>query len=194
MNQILEVKSVSKSFGNLVANKDISFNVNKGEVLAILGENGAGKTTLMNILFGHYMPDNGEIFFKKQSIKFGNTGNSISMGIGMVHQHFTLADNLTVLENIIIGQNSLFNITLSKKESKEKLNTLIEKFGLPINPDAMVSDLSVSQKQRLEILKTLYQNCELLILDEPTAALTPQETESLFKTVRKMVKEDCQSF
>ena len=189
MNQILEVKSVSKSFGNLVANKDISFNVNKGEVLAILGENGAGKTTLMNILFGHYMPDNGEIFFKKQSIKFGNTGNSISMGIGMVHQHFTLADNLTVLENIIIGQNSLFNITLSKKESKEKLNTLIEKFGLPINPDAMVSDLSVSQKQRLEILKTLYQNCELLILDEPTAALTPQETESLFKTVRKMVKE-----
>ena len=155
MNQILEVKSVSKSFGNLVANKDISFNVNKGEVLAILGENGAGKTTLMNILFGHYMPDNGEIFFKKQSIKFGNTGNSISMGIGMVHQHFTLADNLTVLENIIIGQNSLFNITLSKKESKEKLNTLIEKFGLPINPDAMVSDLSVSQKQRLEILKTL---------------------------------------
>ena len=189
MNQILEVKSVSKSFGNLVANKDISFNVNKGEVLAILGENGAGKTTLMNILFGHYMPDNGEIFFKNQSIKFGNTGNSISLGIGMVHQHFTLADNLTVLENIIIGQNSLFNITLSKNESKEKLNALIEKFGLPINPDAMVSDLSVSQKQRLEILKTLYQECELLILDEPTAALTPQETESLFKTVRKMVKE-----
>ena len=153
MHPILEVKSISKSFGELVANSEISFAVNKGEILAILGENGAGKTTLMNILFGHYMPDKGSINFKNNPLKFGNTGNSISLGIGMVHQHFTLADNLTVLENIIIGHKSLFSFSLSKKRSLDKLNSLIDRFNLPINPNAMVSDLSVSEKQRLEILK-----------------------------------------
>ena len=149
MHPILEVKSISKSFGKLVANSEISFAVNKGEILAILGENGAGKTTLMNILFGHYMPDKGSINFKNKPLKFGNTGNSISLGIGMVHQHFTLADNLTVLENIIIGHKSLFSFSLSKKRSLDKLNSLIDRFNLPINPNAMVSDLSVSEKQRL---------------------------------------------
>ena len=165
MHPILEVKSISKSFGELVANSEISFAVNKGEILAILGENGAGKTTLMNILFGHYMPDKGSINFKNNPLKFGNTGNSISLGIGMVHQHFTLADNLTVLENIIIGHKPLFSFSLSKKRSLEKLNSLIDRFNLPINPNAMVSDLSLSEKQRLEIVKTLYKDCELLILD-----------------------------
>ena len=189
MHPILEVKSISKSFGELVANSEISFAVNKGEILAILGENGAGKTTLMNILFGHYMPDKGSINFKNNPLKFGNTGNSISLGIGMVHQHFTLADNLTVLENIIIGHKSLFSFSLSKKRSLDKLNSLIDRFNLPINPNAMVSDLSVSEKQRLEILKTLYKDCELLILDEPTAALTPQETNALYKTINNMVKQ-----
>jgi simple sugar transport system ATP-binding protein len=189
MHPILEVKSISKSFGDLVANSEISFAVSKGEVLAILGENGAGKTTLMNILFGHYMPDKGSINFKNNRLKFGNTGNSISLGIGMVHQHFTLADNLTVLENIIIGHKSLFSVSLSKKRSLDKLNSLINRFNLPINPNAMVSDLSVSEKQRLEILKTLYKDCELLILDEPTAALTPQETDALYKTINNMVKQ-----
>ena len=189
MNPLLKVQSISKSFGDLAANSEISFEVNKGEVLAILGENGAGKTTLMNILFGHYMPDNGQIYFKNNPIKFGNTRHTISLGVGMVHQHFTLADNLSVLENIIIGQKSLFSFSLSKKTALDKLNSLIEKFSLPIDPDAMVSDLSVSQKQRLEILKTLYKDCELLILDEPTAALTPQETEGLFKTIKNMVNQ-----
>ena len=189
MHPILTVQSISKFFGNLIANSDISFSVNKGEVLAILGENGAGKTTLMNILFGHYMPDKGNIYFKNKPLKFGNTGNSISLGIGMVHQHFTLADNLTVLENIIIGHKSLFSLNLSKKASLEKLKSLIDKFNLPINPNAMVSDLSVSEKQRLEILKTLYKDCELLILDEPTAALTPQETDALYKTINNMVEQ-----
>ena len=189
MLPLLEVKSISKKFGELTANSEISFEVNKGEVLAILGENGAGKTTLMNILFGHYMPDKGHIYFKNNPIKFGNTGHSISLGIGMVHQHFTLADNLTVLENIIIGQKSLLSLSLSKSLARKKLNSLIDKFSLPINPDATVSDLSVSQKQRLEILKTLYKDCELLILDEPTAALTPQETDGLFETIKKMVSQ-----
>ena len=112
----------------------------------------------------------------------------------MVHQHFTLADNLSVLENIIIGQKSLFSFSLSKKTALDKLNSLIDKFSLPIDPDAMVSDLSVSQKQRLEILKTLYKDCELLILDEPTAALTPQETEGLFKTIKNMVNQGPDSY
>lgn len=187
MKTLLEIKSISKTFGKLKANSEISFEVKKGEILAILGENGAGKTTLMNILFGHYMPDTGNIYFKNKPIKFGNTSHTISIGIGMVHQHFTLADNLTVLENIIIGQKSLLSFSLSKKAAIKKLNFLMKKFNLPINTNSMVSDLSVSEKQRLEILKTLYKDCELLILDEPTAALTPQETESLFKTIKIMV-------
>ena len=187
MNPILNVFSITKTFGNLIANDNITFEVNKGEVLAILGENGAGKTTLMNILFGHYTPDKGKISFEGQQMTFGNTGNAISLGIGMVHQHFTLAENLTVLDNIIIGQQSLLNLSLPRKAAKQKLTKLSESFGLPIDPDSLVVNLSVSEKQRLEILKTLYRNCKLLILDEPTAALTPQETETLFKTIRKMV-------
>ena len=187
MNPILKVSSITKAFGNLIANDNITFAVNKGEVLAILGENGAGKTTLMNILFGHYTPDKGNISFEGQQMTFGNTGNAISHGIGMVHQHFTLAENLTVLDNIIIGQQSLLNLSLPRKRAKQKLIQLSESFGLPIDPDSLVVDLSVSEKQRLEILKTLYRDCKLLILDEPTAALTPQETETLFKTIRKMV-------
>ena len=188
MKTLLRVDKITKTFGDLIANKNISFEVFEGEVLAVLGENGAGKTTLMNILFGHYTPDNGSIYFEENKIPFGNTGVAISLGIGMVHQHFTLAENLTVLENIIIGQQSLFSLSLPRKKAKEKILNLIDKFGLPLNLDDLVVNLSVSEKQRLEILKTLYRNCKLLILDEPTAALTPQETETLFKTIRKMVK------
>ena len=120
MNPILKVSSITKAFGNLIANDNITFAVNKGEVLAILGENGAGKTTLMNILFGHYTPDKGDISFEGQQMTFGNTGNAISHGIGMVHQHFTLAENLTVLDNIIIGQQSLLNLSLPKKRAKQR--------------------------------------------------------------------------
>ena len=188
MSALLEIKDISKRFGNLVANDKISFSQMQGEVLAILGENGAGKTTLMNILFGHYKPDSGDIVFRGSHLPAGKPGNAIEAGIGMVHQHFTLAENLTVLENIIIGEQSLLSFSLPQKSARKKLQDLSDRFGLPINPDTIVANLSVSEKQRLEILKTLYRDCTLLILDEPTAALTPQETDSLFSTIKNMVK------
>ena len=188
MSALLEIKDISKKFGGLTANDKISFTQMPGEVLAILGENGAGKTTLMNILFGHYKSDSGEIFFKGSKLPTGKPGIAIKAGIGMVHQHFTLAENLTVLENIIIGEKSLLSFSLPQKSARAKLLGLSERFGLPIEPDALVANLSVSEKQRLEILKTLYRDCTLLILDEPTAALTPQETDSLFTTIKQMVK------
>ena len=189
MSNILEIKAISKKFGDLVANDKISFTQKQGEVLAILGENGAGKTTLMNILFGHYKCDEGEIFFLGSKLATGQPGIAIDAGIGMVHQHFTLAENLTVLENIIIGEKSLLSFSLPKKPTRKKLQELSDKFGLPIDPDTLVTNLSVSEKQRLEILKTLYRDCNLLILDEPTAALTPQETDTLFATIKQMVKQ-----
>ena len=188
MATLLKVEKITKKFGEFYANKDISFEVKKGEVLAILGENGAGKTTLMNILFGHYTPDTGSLLFEGKAIEFGNTSNAINLGIGMVHQHFTLAENLTVLENIIIGRQSLFSLSLPKKKARVKILELSKRFGLPIDPDETVANLSVSEKQRIEILKTLFLDCKLLILDEPTAALTPQETDALFSTIRNMIE------
>ena len=188
MDTLLKVEKITKKFGEFYANNNISFEVKKGEVLAILGENGAGKTTLMNILFGHYTPDSGSLQFEGKEIEFGNTNNAINLGIGMVHQHFTLAENLTVLENIIIGRQSLFSLSLPKKKARVKILELSKRFGLPIDPDETVANLSVSEKQRIEILKTLFLDCKLLILDEPTAALTPQETDALFSTIRNMIE------
>ena len=186
MTTLLKVEKITKKFGDFYANDQISFEVNKSEVLAILGENGAGKTTLMNILFGHYTPDAGNVNFEGNAIEFGNTNNAIKLGIGMVHQHFTLAENLTVLENIIIGRQSIFSLSLPKRQARVKILELSKKFGLPIDPDELVANLSVSEKQRIEILKTLFLDCKLLILDEPTAALTPQETDALFSTIRNI--------
>ena len=188
MTTLLKVEKITKKFGDFYANDQISFEVNKSEVLAILGENGAGKTTLMNILFGHYTPDAGNVNFEGNAIEFGNTNNAIKLGIGMVHQHFTLAENLTVLENIIIGRQSIFSLSLPKRQARVKILELSKKFGLPIDPDELVANLSVSEKQRIEILKTLFLDCKLLILDEPTAALTPQETDALFSTIRNMIE------
>ena len=188
MAPLLKVEKITKKFGEFYANNDISFEVNKGEVLAILGENGAGKTTLMNILFGHYTPDKCSLQFEGKTIEFVNTNNAINLGIGMVHQHFTLAENLTVLENIIIGRQSLFSLSLPKRKARAKILELSKRFGLPIDPDETVANLSVSEKQRIEILKTLFLDCKLLILDEPTAALTTQETDALFSTIRNMIE------
>ena len=187
MTTLLKVEKITKRFGEFYANNEISFEVKKGEVLAILGENGAGKTTLMNILFGHYTPDAGSVQFEGSTIEFGNTTNAIKLGIGMVHQHFTLAENLTVLENIIIGRQSIFSLSLPKRKARMKILELSKRFGLPIDPDEIVANLSVSEKQRIEILKTLFLDCKLLILDEPTAALTPQETDALFSTIRNLI-------
>ncbi len=187
MTAILNVRNICKRFGKLDANKNISFEVFPGEILAILGENGAGKTTLMNIIFGHYLADNGTILFNGNELKSGDPKVAINAGIGMVHQHFTLAENLTVLENTLVGTQALYKPHLAEKKARNKLNYLAREFGLELNPDQLVRNLSVGQKQRIEILKTLFSDCKLLILDEPTASLTPQEVKSLFDSIRKLV-------
>lgn len=189
MSPLLKVADVSKSFGVLKANSNISFEVTRGEVVAILGENGAGKTTLMNIIFGHYLADSGAVEFKGSALRAGDPRAAIEAGIGMVHQHFTLAENLTVLENTLIGAQSLWKPRLNTAAARRKLIVLAERFGLEIDPARLVSELSVGEKQRLEILKTLYHDCEMLILDEPTASLTPQEASGLFASIRRMVSE-----
>ena len=183
---VLEFRGVTKRFGTLTANDSVSLTLNKGEVLALLGENGAGKTTLMNMLFGHYQADEGEILIDGNRLEPGSTRAAISSGVGMVHQHFTLAGNLTVLENIVLGTESLWSWRQDNKAAREKLLGLAESYGLAIDPDAQVSDLSVGEQQRVEILKALYRDARILILDEPTAVLTPQEAERLFETLKSV--------
>ena len=152
--------------------------------MALLGENGAGKTTLMNILFGHYQADQGDVLINGQKLTPGSTQAAIAAGIGMVHQHFTLAANLTVLENIILGTESLWSLRQDNIAARRKLANLMETYGLMIEPDALVSNLSVGERQRVEILKALYRDARILILDEPTAVLTPQEADQLFVTLK----------
>lgn len=184
---VLKVDQITKKFGNLAANDSVSFELEKGKVLSLLGENGAGKTTLMNIIFGHYMADEGRIEAFGKELKARSPAEAIGLGIGMVHQHFTLAENLTVLDNIILGTEKLWHITQAKPEAREHLKNLSREFGLKVDPDALVSSLSVGERQRVEILKALYRDAQILILDEPTAVLTPQETDQLFATLRDMV-------
>ena len=183
----LQFSKICKNFGSVVANDNISLSLGEGEILSVLGENGAGKTTLMNILFGHYISDKGFIEVEGQRLTPGSTRASLDAGIGMVHQHFTLADNLTVLENIILGTEPLIRLWSQKKQAYKKLKELSKRFGLLINPDAKVADLTVGEKQRVEIIKALYRDASILILDEPTAVLTPQETKQLFKVLKEMV-------
>lgn len=185
----LKISNISKHFGSVIANDNISLSLAKGEVLALLGENGAGKTTLMNILFGHYVADQGKIEIDGVPLPSGAPQVSLKAGVGMVHQHFTLADNLSVLENITLGTESLFKPWRNTKKAKQKLAHLAERFGLVVNPDAKVADLAVGEKQRVEILKALYRDAKILILDEPTAVLTPKEADQLFATLKDMVAE-----
>ena len=186
---VLEIKSITKRFGSLVANDEISLSLGAGEVLALLGENGAGKTTLMNILFGHYVADSGVITINGSKLAAGKTNAAIKAGVGMVHQHFTLADNLSVLDNIMLGTESLLAWRSNLSRAKVKLQSLADEFGLSVDPEAMVSDLSVGERQRVEILKVLYRDAKILILDEPTAVLTPQEAELLLAILKTMVEK-----
>ena len=186
---VLRLGRITKRFGPLTANDRISFEVRRGEVVGLLGENGAGKTTLMNILFGHYVADEGEIEAFGRPLPAGSPHAAIRAGIGMVHQHFTLADNLTVLDNILLGTEPLWRWRSDSGAARRKLRRLSADFGLEVDPDARVGDLSVGERQRTEILKALYREARVLILDEPTAVLTPQESTALFDTLRKLVAQ-----
>ncbi|SPH24520.1 Ribose import ATP-binding protein RbsA [Defluviimonas aquaemixtae] len=184
---VLRLDGITKRFGPLVANDAIGFELRRGEVIALLGENGAGKTTLMNILFGHYTADEGTVEVFHKPLPPGHPRAALAAGVGMVHQHFTLADNLSVLENILLGTRSLLSFGLDTRAARAKVEKLSADFGLTVHLDARVGTLSVGERQRVEILKALYRDARILILDEPTAVLTPQETTALFETLRKAV-------
>ncbi len=184
---VLRLSGITKRFGKLTANDDIGFALHKGEVLALLGENGAGKTTLMNILFGHYTADSGTVEVFGQALPPGAPGAALAAGVGMVHQHFTLAGNMTVLENVMLGTVSLWRAALGIGAARARIQALSRDFGLQVALDASIRSLSVGERQRVEILKALYREARILILDEPTAVLTPQESDALFETLRKAV-------
>ena len=184
---VLRLSNITKRFGPLTANDSVSFELKRGEGIALLGENGAGKTTLMNILFGHYVADEGTVEAFGKALPPGDPNAALAAGIGMVHQHFTLADQMTVLENIALGTQTLFAPRFDRGRALARIADLSRDFGLEVRANALVSDLSVGERQRVEILKALYRDARVLILDEPTAVLTPLETEALFATLKKLV-------
>ncbi|KGN03241.1 ABC transporter ATP-binding protein [Clostridium novyi A str. 4570] len=179
MDKVVEMKGITKIFPGTIANDNVNFDLLRGETHVLLGENGAGKTTLMNILYGLYQPEKGEIYIKGNKVKISNPNDAISLGIGMVHQHFKLVHNFTVAENIILGKETKKGIKLDIEKAKKDVKELADKYGFNINPDDLIEDITVGQQQKVEILKTLYRGAEILILDEPTAVLTPAEIEEL---------------
>lgn len=194
MTTALALRGITKRFGSLVANDAISLTLAQGEVLALLGENGAGKSTLVSILFGHYRADEGMVEVFDQPLPPGQPKAALAAGIGMVHQHFTLADNLSVLDNVLLGTEPLWLPFSRRREARAALVNTAQRFGLQVDPDARVADLSVGERQRVEILKALVsvgrrQGARILILDEPTAVLTPAEAESLFATLKQLVAQ-----
>ena len=186
---VLQIEGVSKRFADIVANEDVSLSLAKGEIVALLGENGAGKTTLMSILFGHYVPDTGRILIEGAELPHGRPRAAIRAGVGMVHQHFSLAPNLTVLENVMTGTEGLWSWRSETGAARSKLLAISERFGLKVDPNARLGDLSVGEQQRVEILKALYNDARILILDEPTAVLTNIEAERLFTTLKEMAQQ-----
>lgn len=188
-NYIVEMLNITKEFPGIIANDNITLNLKKGEVHALLGENGAGKSTLMSVLFGLYQAEKGEIRKNGEVVKINNPNDANTLGIGMVHQHFKLVEIFTVLENIILGVEPNTMGFIQKSEAREKVVELSEKYGLSINPDALIENISVGMQQRVEILKMLYRENEILIFDEPTAVLTPQEIKELLKIMRGFAEE-----
>ncbi|MFH9953065.1 ABC transporter ATP-binding protein [Streptomyces roseolus] len=182
----MELHGITKRFPGVVANKDIAITVRKGTVHALIGENGAGKSTLMKILYGMQKPDEGTIAIDGEQVSFSSPGDAIARGIGMVHQHFMLADNLTVLENVVLGGEKLYGIGA---KARRKIQEISDAYGLGVRPDALVEDLGVADRQRVEILKVLYRGAKILILDEPTAVLVPQEVDALFDNLRELKAE-----
>lgn len=187
----IELKDISKTFGTVAANDRISLSVRNGEILALLGENGSGKTTLMNILSGIYHPDSGSIFVRGKEAVINSPKDAFSLGIGMIHQHFKLVDVMTAAENIVLGTKKTHQKNGKKRSLIQEIKEISGKFGLNADPEKKVYNMSVGEKQTVEILKVLYRGADILILDEPTAVLTPQETEKLFQILRRMRGEGC---
>lgn len=190
MEHIIEMLHISKSFPGILANDDISIQLRKGEIHALLGENGAGKSTLMSILFGLYKPDGGCIMVRGNEVQIHNPNVANALGIGMVHQHFKLVHNFTVTENIILGIEPVHGPFLKTADASRRIKELSVRYGLDVEPDSKIEDISVGMQQRVEILKMLYRNAEVLIFDEPTAVLTPQEIVDLMKIMRNLKAEN----
>lgn len=185
----ISMRGITKTFGKVVANNNINLEVNSGEIHALLGENGAGKSTLMNILSGIYIPDRGSIFISGSEVKFSSPKDAIDSKIGMIHQHFKLVEVMTSLENIMLGQKTGF--FMSKSKIAKEITEISEKYGLEVDLNKRVYDMSVGEKQILEIVKVLYRGAKILVLDEPTTVFTPQETKNLFKIMNKMKEQGC---
>ncbi|MGA1644972.1 MAG: ABC transporter ATP-binding protein, partial [bacterium] len=186
---VLEARQISKYFPGVVANEDVNLSLNSGEILALLGENGAGKSTLMNIIYGLYQPSSGEIRVKGRSVRMHSPRDAIDLGIGMVHQHFQLVPVMTVVENVMLGSESVRQGLLDREKVSKRIQQLSQDYQLEVDPTALVEDLPVGIRQRVEIIKALYREADILILDEPTAVLTPQEIEGLFSVMDLLRKQ-----
>lgn len=189
MEYVVEMLNIHKEFPGIVANDNITLSLKKGEIHALLGENGAGKSTLMSILFGLYQADSGSIRMNGKEVHISNPNVANELGIGMVHQHFKLVHNFTVTENIILGMEPKTGLTIDVKSAAKRIKELSERYGLNVDPYAKIEDISVGMQQRVEILKMLYRNAEILILDEPTSVLTPQEIQDLIKIMKNLINE-----
>ena len=189
MEYVVEMLGITKKFKGIVANDNITIQLKKGEIHALLGENGAGKSTLMSVLFGLYKQEEGIIKVHGKEVNIDNPNTANALGIGMVHQHFKLVHNFTALENIMLGVETVKNGVLQVDDARKKVMELSKTYGLEIYPDAIISDLTVGMQQRVEILKMLYRDNEILIFDEPTAVLTPHEIEELMKIMKSLTKE-----
>jgi len=190
MPPVLELQGITKRFPGVLANDHIDLTLHEGEVLGLLGENGAGKSTLMNVLYGLYAQDEGDIYIRGEKVDIQGPNDAIDLGIGMVHQHFMLVPVLTVAENVMLGMESIKNgVFLDRKDAADRIREISERYGLGVDPEALVGELPVGLQQRVEIIKLLYRNADILILDEPTAVLTPQEVEGLFEVIGSLVSQ-----